>query len=93
MSEWLLRGNEMENEKGERLCPTLLKIDVEGMEESILRGSTRIIQTCQPILYVENNCIRDSPGILKLLLNEFKYENEFFFFLNFCVLKIFLLYQ
>ena len=74
MSEWLLRGNEMENEKGERLCPTLLKIDVEGMEESILRGSTRIIQTCQPILYVENNCIRDSPGILKLLLNEFKYE-------------------
>ena len=57
MSEWLLRGNEMENEKGERVCPTLLKIDVEGMEESILRGSTRIIQTCQPILYVENNCI------------------------------------
>jgi len=76
MSEWLLRGNEMENENGERLCPTLLKIDVEGMEESIIRGSTRIILKCQPIIYVENNCIRDSPGILKLLINDLKYENE-----------------
>jgi FkbM family methyltransferase len=33
----------------------LLKADVEGMELHVLRGARRILQTLQPVLYVENN--------------------------------------
>ncbi len=38
----------------------LIKIDVEGMEGDVIRGAKRIIEECQPILYVENN-VESSP--------------------------------
>ena len=74
MNQWLLKGTEMENNKGDRMCPAFIKIDVEGMEEQIVRGFTHGIQRCAPILYVENNCLKDSPGLLKLLMETFHYE-------------------
>lgn len=33
----------------------LIKVDVEGMELSVLKGATRTIQQTRPILYVEND--------------------------------------
>jgi FkbM family methyltransferase len=33
----------------------LLKVDVEGMEEDVLRGAADTIARCQPTLYVEND--------------------------------------
>jgi FkbM family methyltransferase len=37
------------------LAPTLIKIDVEGMEADVLNGATETIRRHSPILYVENN--------------------------------------
>jgi FkbM family methyltransferase len=50
-----------------------IKIDAEEMEALVLRGAKRTIQTCQPILYVEN----DRPGASKelhALLKELDYH-------------------
>ena len=74
LNEWFIKGSEMEDDDGDRICPKLIKIDVEGMEENILRGFINGIKRCQPILYIENNCIKDSPNILKLLINELNYD-------------------
>ena len=32
-----------------------MKVDVEGMEQSVLEGAQRLIAACRPILYLENN--------------------------------------
>jgi FkbM family methyltransferase len=32
-----------------------IKADVEGMEQQVLEGASRLITECQPVLYVENN--------------------------------------
>ena len=74
MEQWLLKGEEMEDSNHQRICPALIKIDVEGMEELILQGSLQLINRCQPILYIENNCIKDSPGILNLLMETLNYD-------------------
>lgn len=37
------------------LSPSLIKIDVEGMEPDVIQGATSTIVRCKPILYVENN--------------------------------------
>jgi FkbM family methyltransferase len=39
----------------------VVKIDAEEMEPQVLRGARRIIEACQPILYLEN----DRPGASK----------------------------
>ena len=55
------------------LCPQFLKLDVEGMEQHILRGGARILANCRPVIYSENNCRRDSPPLLQLLhKNDYK---------------------
>ena len=36
-------------------CPSLIKIDVEGMEHDVLSGAHETISHCRPILVVENN--------------------------------------
>jgi FkbM family methyltransferase len=46
----------------------LLKIDVEGMEESVLRGAGELISTCQPIMYIENDRKEHSAALIEHLL-------------------------
>ena len=48
-------------------CPTFIKIDVEGMEIAVLRGARQTLRQCRPVLYVENNCKKDSPPLIQLL--------------------------
>jgi len=45
----------------------LIKIDVEGMEADVLRGSLSTIQKLKPILYVENNNRGDSTELVRLI--------------------------
>jgi FkbM family methyltransferase len=45
----------------------LIKVDVEGMEEEVLRGAARLIQQHKPILYVENDRVEKSRGLLTLI--------------------------
>ena len=52
---------------------TLVKIDVEGMEEAVVRGGARFIEKFQPILYVENDRVERSESLIRTLL-EMKYQ-------------------
>ena len=45
----------------------VLKIDVEGMEQSVLRGATETLARCRPILYVENDRADRSDDLIRLL--------------------------
>ncbi len=48
----------------------LIKIDVEGMDLSVLQGAERTIDTFRPILYVENNDARKSKAMIAHLLQK-----------------------
>jgi FkbM family methyltransferase len=52
---------------GETPC-ALLKIDVEGMEEDVLRGAQRLIRSQHPLLYLENDRVDKSRALVSLLL-------------------------
>lgn len=45
----------------------LLKIDVEGMEQEVIRGARELIGRCKPALYVENNSGESSKGLIELI--------------------------
>lgn len=45
------------------------KIDVEGMEEDVVRGGVATIARHQPMLYLENNRRDRSPGLIQCLLD------------------------
>ncbi len=45
----------------------LLKIDVEGMELSVLKGGTGMIEKCKPVIYLENNDPAKSSELIKFL--------------------------
>ncbi len=45
----------------------LLKIDVEGMELSVLKGGTGMIEKCKPVIYLENNDPAKSSSLIKYL--------------------------
>lgn len=45
----------------------LIKIDVEGMEAAVLRGASRTIQRCRPVLYLENDRRDRSAALIELL--------------------------
>jgi FkbM family methyltransferase len=53
---------------GDTLC-ALMKIDVEGMEEDVIRGSLDIINRNSPIIYVENDRLDKSKSLIALLLD------------------------
>ncbi|MCB1739072.1 MAG: FkbM family methyltransferase [Gammaproteobacteria bacterium] len=46
----------------------LIKADVEGMEQAVVRGATRTIERRRPLLYLENDRIEHSPALIALLL-------------------------
>jgi FkbM family methyltransferase len=43
----------------------LIKVDVEGMECEVLEGAQRTIESCRPILFVENNTLERSSQIIR----------------------------
>lgn len=45
----------------------LLKIDVEGMEEEVLRGGMALIKRTRPLLYVENDRVEKSAALIALI--------------------------
>jgi FkbM family methyltransferase len=45
----------------------LIKIDVEGMEEDVIRGGLTVIKTHRPLLYVENDQIAKSRSLISLI--------------------------
>jgi len=47
---------------------TLIKIDVEGMEEQVIRGAAKLIQKNRPIIYLENDRIDKSRSLISALL-------------------------
>jgi FkbM family methyltransferase len=51
----------------------LIKVDVEGMEATVLRGAKETIERCQPALFVENNTVEGSAELL-MTIKELGYE-------------------
>jgi FkbM family methyltransferase len=47
----------------------LIKIDVEGMEEEVIRGAVSLIKNQHPLLYVENDRVEKSSSLVSLLLD------------------------
>lgn len=45
----------------------LLKVDVEGMEEKVLRGAVNLIAMDQPMLYVENDRVPNSRSLISYI--------------------------
>jgi FkbM family methyltransferase len=45
-----------------------VKIDVEGMEEEVIRGGMKMIRKYKPMLYVENDRIEKSKSLVSVLL-------------------------
>jgi FkbM family methyltransferase len=46
---------------------SLLKIDVEGMEQEVLQGAVNLIERLKPILYVENNNPEKSAALIQYI--------------------------
>jgi len=57
----------LDEQFGEAPC-ALIKIDVEGMEEDVLRGALNLIRKQRPLLYVENDRVDKSRSLVALLL-------------------------
>ena len=45
----------------------LVKIDVEGMEQDVLAGGTRILGKLKPVLYVENDRVDRSESLMRAI--------------------------
>lgn len=45
----------------------LVKVDVEGMEEKVLRGAEGFIQTHRPFLYVENDRVEKADSLMTFI--------------------------
>ncbi len=45
----------------------LIKIDVEGMEPTVIEGARETIERCEPALFVENNTVEKSAAVLKAI--------------------------
>ncbi len=60
-SEVLVQVRTLDKVWEELGCPdvALVKIDVEGSEADVLRGASRFLSTCRPMLLVEANSVKD----------------------------------
>ena len=54
------------DELGLRNC-SLIKIDVDGVEEDVLRSGEKLLRAARPVLYVENDLQAQSPGLLRYM--------------------------
>jgi FkbM family methyltransferase len=45
----------------------LIKIDAEGMEGDVLLGAQGTVERCRPVLYVENDRLEKSSGVIELI--------------------------
>mmetsp|Transcript_3426 Transcript_3426/g.4945 ORF Transcript_3426/g.4945 Transcript_3426/m.4945 type:complete len:396 (-) Transcript_3426:36-1223(-) len=50
-----------------RDCPKFIKIDVEGWETKVLSGALQTLQRCRPLLFVENNQLKQSRSLIELI--------------------------
>lgn len=57
----------LDEKLGDAGC-ALLKIDVEGMEEDVVRGALNLIRRQHPLLYLENDRVEKSRSLVSLLL-------------------------
>lgn len=55
-----------------------IKIDVEGMEEAVIKGASGLIQSFQPMMYVENDRPEKSQSLIELL---WSYDYDLFWHL------------
>lgn len=55
-----------------RAKPSLIKIDVEGMEADVIRGARETIARHSPVLYLENN--GDNSTAIAPVLDEIGYR-------------------
>lgn len=55
-----------------KLSPSLIKIDVEGMEPEVILGARETIKRCQPVIYLE--CNSDNTGDVAKVLSEIGYR-------------------
>jgi FkbM family methyltransferase len=54
------------------LNPSLIKIDVEGMESDVIRGAIETIKRCEPVIYLE--CNGDDTSAVAIVLAEIGYR-------------------
>ena len=47
----------------------LIKVDVEGMEQSVLEGASATIQKYRPVLYVENDRRQHSAALIRCIMS------------------------
>lgn len=47
----------------------LLKVDVEGMEKEVLEGAVNVIRDFKPILYVENDRVKESKELIEYIFH------------------------
>ena len=47
----------------------LIKVDVEGMEQEVLAGAAKLIARYRPVLYVENDRLDQSPGLIGFIMS------------------------
>jgi FkbM family methyltransferase len=55
------------DEQLEGVACSLIKIDVEGMEEPVIRGALKLITKTRPTLYVENDRLEKSKSLVTLI--------------------------
>ena len=48
----------------------LLKIDVEGMEQAVIKGAEALIKNSQPLIYLENDRQEKSQALIEFLWNQ-----------------------
>jgi len=57
----------LDERMGDHPC-SLLKVDVEGMEEDVIRGAAKLIAKRHPLIYVENDRVENSRALVARLL-------------------------